>query len=76
MAQTDREALLALYLSTDGPNWSDKTNWGTDADLSDWHGVRVNDEGRVVGLRLSFNNLRGIFRPTLRTVVLVPLACL
>ena len=23
----ERDALIALYSSTDGPNWSDNTNW-------------------------------------------------
>lgn len=57
----ERDALLALYRSTDGDNWRRKTNWGTDAPLSDWYGVKVNAEGRVVRLDLSFNNLKGIF---------------
>ena len=61
MASADRDALLALYRSTDGPNWKYKGNWGTDAALSDWYGVYVNDEGRVVGLWLNGNNLRGIY---------------
>eukprot|EP00752_Nemacystus_decipiens_P017045 g15262.t1 len=59
MAQTDREALVALYIATDGPNWENKTNWDTDADLSAWFGVTANDQGRVVELSLSGNNLRG-----------------
>ena len=67
MASADRDALLALYRSTDGPSWRRMDNWGTDAALSDCYGVEVNDEGRVVGLNLGWNiNLRGIFRPTLR----------
>ena len=58
-AATDRAALLTLYAATDGPNWTDNTNWGSDAPLSDWHGVSVNAEGRVTGLRLERNNLTG-----------------
>ena len=61
MASADRDALLALYRSTDGPNWNGKRNWETDAAVSDWYGVRVNDEGRVVRLSLDGNNLRGIY---------------
>ncbi|CAM9780244.1 unnamed protein product, partial [Ectocarpus sp. 12 AP-2014] len=26
---------------------ANNTSWGTDADLSQWHGVGVNDQGRV-----------------------------
>ena len=66
MAQTDREALVAFYNATDGPNWQNKTNWGSGAPLSDWYGVTANDQGSVVELSLSGNSLRGIFKPTLR----------
>eukprot|EP00903_Cladosiphon_okamuranus_P021997 g20224.t1 len=59
MASTDRDVLLVLYRSTDGPNWKDSTNWDTDAPLADWHGVVVNGPGRVVELCLISNNLRG-----------------
>ncbi|CAM9634543.1 unnamed protein product, partial [Pylaiella littoralis] len=60
MASTDRDALAALYNATDGANWRQKANWNTDADLSLWHGIAVNDQGRVVQLNISGNNLRGI----------------
>ena len=33
-----------------GDDWTDNTNWLSDAPLEDWHGVEVND-GRVTGLR-------------------------
>eukprot|EP00752_Nemacystus_decipiens_P006258 g5643.t1 len=59
MPQTDRDALLALYNATDGANWNESINWDTNADLSQWHGVAVNDENRVVALSLGSNNLRG-----------------
>eukprot|EP00752_Nemacystus_decipiens_P008486 g7583.t1 len=59
MAQTDRDALNALYHATDGPRWWKSTNWNTDAALSEWHGVVLNDEGRVKQLKLDANNLRG-----------------
>ena len=58
-ATGDRAALLAFYEATDGPNWTTNANWGSDAPLGDWHGVNVNAEGRVTGLRLERNNLTG-----------------
>ena len=61
MAQTDRKALVAFYIATDGPSWKRKTNWDTDVDLSDWYGVTANDQGRVMRLVLFNNNLRGIY---------------
>jgi len=60
MAPADRAALLALYRSANGTGWSNNRNWDTEAELSQWHGVKVNEEGRVVKLRLGGNSLRGI----------------
>ncbi|CAN0446295.1 unnamed protein product [Laminaria digitata] len=62
MASTDRDALVALYNATDGANSKESTNWNKGADLSLWHGIKVNDQGRVVELHLPSNNLRGILR--------------
>ncbi|CAN0318182.1 unnamed protein product, partial [Scytosiphon promiscuus] len=59
MTEADREVLLVLYRSTNGPGWEDKQGWDTRADLSNWHGVEVNDQGRVVKLSLRDNNLQG-----------------
>ena len=59
MAQTDRDALLALYNATDGANWENGTSWNTDAPLSGWYGVETNGEGRVWTLSLNYNSLRG-----------------
>ena len=38
----DRAALVALYNSTDGPNWATSTNWLSDRPLGDWYGVTIN----------------------------------
>ena len=57
--ETDREALVALYNATDGPNWTYNNNWLSDAPLGEWQGVITNDDGRVIGLQLPNNNLAG-----------------
>ena len=72
---TDREALVALYEATGGPNWVNDENWLTDAPLEDWFGVRTNHEGRVVALEMAYwdwdteqrisNNLSGPIPPEL-----------
>ena len=54
----DRSALVALYNATNGPSWTDNTNWLTDKPLDTWHGVTA-DDGRVVQLRLPDNLLSG-----------------
>ena len=68
MATTDRCALAALYNATGGSGWTNKTNWHTAADLSEWYGVKLNGQGRVVELHLPFNDLRGTSRCALRTL--------
>ncbi|CAM9425227.1 unnamed protein product [Ectocarpus sp. 12 AP-2014] len=57
--QTDRDALVALYDAAGGSNWKSSGNWNTNADLSKWHGINVNGQGRVVGVDLAANNLQG-----------------
>ena len=57
--KTDREALVALYNATNGPNWTNNYNWLSDAPLGEWGRVITNDDGRVVELDLSFNALSG-----------------
>lgn len=59
MSSTDRDALVTLFERTDGGSWKDTQGWNTSADLSTWHGVKVNEEGRVVHLWLIGNGLRG-----------------
>ena len=57
--ESDRAALEALYDATDGPNWTDSTNWKTSAPLGEWHGVTTDADGRVMGLNLDHNGLAG-----------------
>ena len=61
----DRATLMALYNATDGPNWSNSDNWLTDAPLGQWHGVTVDENGDVIELRLSENQLSGPIPPEL-----------
>ena len=55
----DRAALVAFYEATGGPNWDESDNWLSDRPVGEWHGVQVNDEKRVISLRLTSNNLVG-----------------
>jgi hypothetical protein len=56
--QADSLALVALYDSTDGDNWTYKTNWKTGSDVGTWYGITVSG-GRVTSVSLSTNNLIG-----------------
>ncbi len=55
----DREALERLYRDAGGDDWRRNTNWLTGAPLSEWFGVRVGPNGRVDGLTLVNNGLKG-----------------
>jgi len=54
----DSLALVALYDSTNGDNWTNNTNWKS-GPVSTWYGVTVTN-GRVTELDLDNNNLVGI----------------
>jgi hypothetical protein len=57
-------ALVALYNSTDGANWTDNTGWlQTDTPCS-WYGVEC-DNGHVFSINLNSNNLMGSIPPEL-----------
>lgn len=56
--QAECEALVALFNSTGGDAWTNKTNWLTDSAISSWYGVVVSS-GHVTELQLYTNNLTG-----------------
>lgn len=58
------EALVALYNSTNGPAWTNHTNWLENNTPSTWRGV-ILASGRVGILFLPNNNLSGIIPPEL-----------
>ena len=66
---TDREILEMLHDATGGRDWIDARNWLTDAPLEEWRGVEVDDQGRVVELRLWDNGLAGRLPPELGDLV-------
>ena len=56
---SDRDVLIAFYHATDGPNWTDNTNWLSDEPLGEWFGVTTDGYGRVTDLWLTRNKLTG-----------------
>ena len=57
--QIERDALIALYNSTDGANWTENTSWlGAVGTECDWYGVTCSS-GFVSSIRLSINSLSG-----------------
>ena len=48
--QISRDALVALYNATDGPNWENNDNWLSDKFIGEWYGVVTDEQGRVIKL--------------------------
>jgi Leucine-rich repeat (LRR) protein len=55
----DSLVLVDLYNNTNGPGWTNHTNWLTTAPLSTWFGVYIFDNVHVGILNLPSNNLVG-----------------
>lgn len=53
------QALIQLYNATNGPNWTNKSNWLEGCTPCSWYGVSCDGNGRVTGLNLIGNNLTG-----------------
>ncbi|WP_281309719.1 leucine-rich repeat domain-containing protein [Flavobacterium flavigenum] len=57
--QTEKDALLALYNSTNGNSWTNKTGWDFSTPVtSGWYGITVTN-GHVTAIILNNNNLVG-----------------
>ena len=63
--EADRAALLAFYNAAGGPDWIRNDNWLTDIPVQGWYGVTIDDDGRVVELKLCRNGLTGFIAPEL-----------
>ena len=61
----DREALVAFYNATSGANWTNNTNWLTNAPVGQWYGVTTDANGWVTELNLTSNQLKGEMPPEL-----------
>jgi hypothetical protein len=58
--QSEKKALLDLYNSTNGDNWTNKTGWDFNTPVtSAWYGVDVSSDNHVVNLIMLDNNLQG-----------------
>ncbi|UFH54688.1 hypothetical protein [Spirosoma sp. KNUC1025] len=59
------QALVNFYKATNGPNWTNHTNWLSGCSPCDWFGVTCNPNGRVIALYLPNNQLNGTLSPNL-----------
>jgi len=68
----DYQALRSFYLSTNGDSWTDNSNWPDAAtfnanptipsgtNFSNWFGITVNAQGRVMNMNFFDNNITGV----------------
>ncbi|MEP1791698.1 T9SS type A sorting domain-containing protein, partial [Reichenbachiella sp.] len=56
--ETERDALISLYTSAGGKDWTDNTHWLTDEPVSTWTGITTYG-GHVTEINLSGNSLSG-----------------
>jgi len=56
--EEEYNALVEFYNSTNGTSWSDKTNWLSHQNVSEWYGITATD-GHITAINLSENNLSG-----------------
>ena len=62
----DRDALVALYESTNGESWRNSVNWLSETEpIGKWFGVSVDGNGCVLVLYLDNNELVGSIPPEL-----------
>lgn len=58
VSQVERDALIAIYNATNGPNWFNTVNWNTSAPVSTWTGVTTTGN-KVTTLNISGYGLIG-----------------
>ena len=56
VSDKEKNALVKIYHATNGAEW--KVKWDLSLSVSTWFGVEINN-GKVIGLALSDNNLKG-----------------
>lgn len=63
-----RNALTALFISTNGPLWYDYDGWGGSSTYCSWHGVACSVRD-VIELGLQANNLNGPLPPEIGNLI-------
>ena len=58
-SESERNALIDLYESTNGENWSNQLNWNSEQPVSTWYGVTTHTNGAVKSVSLIANKMRG-----------------
>ena len=51
--RTDSLALVKIYTIADGANWKESRRWDLEKPMTDWPGIKLNNEGRVIELSIT-----------------------
>lgn len=51
--------LEKFYNETNGNQWKNNTNWLSHKPVSEWYGIKTDDDGNIIGIDLHDNNLVG-----------------
>jgi len=57
----ERQAMIDLFMATNGSGWNSKQNWMTNTSICVWQGIMCNGNKRIISLRFMDNNLIGTF---------------
>ncbi|MFD2561233.1 leucine-rich repeat domain-containing protein [Aquimarina rubra] len=75
VSQAERDALIDLYNSTNGDNWTNTVAgdrvWqinDPNSDVSTWYGVILGNNGHISSINLGFNNLNGVIPASLSSL--------
>ncbi|MDE2828102.1 MAG: T9SS type A sorting domain-containing protein [Bacteroidota bacterium] len=66
-SEADSLVLVTLYNFSGGASWFDNTGW-LQAPVSQWHGIALNSNGRVMSIDLGDNGLSGLLPTPLGTL--------
>ena len=55
----EHRLLIEFYEATNGDNWTNNENWCSNKPISEWYGIKTDEEGHVISIKLSNNNLSG-----------------
>ena len=55
----ERDILMTMFDSLNGPNWTSHEGWNTDCDHCSWYGISCNENNKVEKIELKSNNLSG-----------------
>jgi len=70
ITQSERDALIDLFNSTNGQNWNNNLFWlGNQCTECSWYGVSCDESKHIISLHLYSNNLNGEIPSTIKNLI-------